>query len=115
MYGKGKLSVRTRCYPKGDHVPVFAKGQALPTKINITLSDAEHAYYVCNNVPDQYKEECYLTFGVDRRKTEQYLQVVQKLEEVYHKPTLKEIIINTIEKIYENVMLIITFIRMMLA
>lgn len=99
----------TRCYP---NTQIFAR---FPSKSNITIEDAEQAYLICKNVPEEIKDDCYLTFGVDRRKTEQYLQTVRKLEETYHKFQILDVIDKIVDYIKYHVNLIVTLIKMILA
>lgn len=103
-----RYSIVTKCYP---NTQIFAK---FPTKSNITLDDAEQAHLICKNVPEEIKDECYLTFGVDRRKTEKYLETVQQLETVYQRKSVIEIMNNLFESIKYHIILVITVIKMML-
>lgn len=100
--------VVTRCYP---NTQIFAK---FPTKSNITLDDAEQAHLICKNVPDEIKDDCYLTFGVDRRKTEKYLETVKELETVYNRENIFDVIRKLYETIKYYVIQIITLIKMCL-
>jgi hypothetical protein len=103
-----RYSTVTRCYP---NTQIFAR---FPTKSNITLDDAEQAHMICRNVPEEIKDECYLTFGVDRKKTEKYLQTVQQLETAYNRKNVLEIISDIFESIKYHIILVITVIRMTL-
>lgn len=100
--------VVTKCYP---NTQIFAR---FPTKSNITLDDAEQAHSICKNVPEEIKNDCYLTFGVDRRKTEKYLETVKELESAYHRQTIFDIIRKVYENIKYYVIQIITLIKMCL-
>ena len=46
------------------------------------------AYQVCSKVDEKHRDECYANFGVDRAKTERYLDCVKKMEQAYNKPYL---------------------------
>lgn len=96
--------IKVKC---NDKTQIFAK---FPSKSNITIYDAEQAYYACHNCPDMYKEDCYLSFGVDRRKVEKYLEIVQTLESTYQKKTIQE----KLEELKNNTNIMVTFIHMML-
>ena len=98
--------VRLKCTKNNDTTSVFAK---YPYKYNITLEDAEMAYYICSKVQDDdKKDECYLQFGVDRIKTEKYLEIVKQMNESYNQVNIKDAIIDNINNIKNAIIIFVT-------
>lgn len=88
------VNTKLYCINKREHVTVF---QQYPPRGHVTLQEAEHACYICNNVPEKYRDECYATFGVDRKKTERYLKTVQQMETTYKKHAMRDVMMRFFE------------------
>ena len=99
---------------KSEYIQIFAKH---PTIGNINIQDAEIACNICKSIPEIYRDECYVIFGIDRRRTEKYLKIVQNLEKSYwinhHQYVIKSKIIWLIETIKHWYILFVTLIHIM--
>ena len=76
---------------KREKTSVFSK---FPSCKIITIEEAEMAYHVCSRVSENQKDDCYIQFGIDRVRTEKYLEAVKKLEDVYQRKSIVDVIVD---------------------
>jgi len=113
LFKSYNITTKVHC-KKSEYIQIFAKHSTMG---NINIQDAETACNICQNMPEKYRDECYATFGIDRRRTEKYLNIVQNFEKSYwinhHQYIIKGKIIWLIETIKHWYILFVTLIHIM--
>lgn len=85
---------------KKDMKPIFNADTTWPYVIGI--QEARDVYETCSFSPKSSRADCYLSFGVDQRTTEMYLQIVENYEQLYKYDTYVPNHIDKIRAWFQN-------------